>query len=163
MNSMVRERDTHVSRLFIEVTPGIRRALELLAEASITLLDEIDAPVDGLEADEDFEITHEDDEDGDDAEMEHAEPNDDGDEDFVAPDTTGGFFRNGDLSLEQRAVQRALFDPRIALRGSRGRFVIPAFPHESADRPRLYIDEEIRRLNAVLWGKRKRKGRRQTV
>ncbi len=49
MRHMDREGDTHVSRLFIEVTPGIRRALELLAEASITLLDEIDAPVDELE------------------------------------------------------------------------------------------------------------------
>lgn len=66
MNSMVRERETHVSRLFIEVTPGIRRALELLAEASITLLDEIAAPTDDredggdLEFDDDFEATCED-------------------------------------------------------------------------------------------------------
>jgi hypothetical protein len=43
---MDRERESHVSRLFIEVTPRLRHALELLAETSTTLLDEIDAPAD---------------------------------------------------------------------------------------------------------------------
>lgn len=52
--------------VFIEVTPSIRRALELLATASIALLDEIDAPTDDreddgdLEFDDDFEATCED-------------------------------------------------------------------------------------------------------
>jgi len=63
MNSMVRERESHVSRLFIEVTPGIRRALEHLAAASIALLDEIDAPAEDLEDPDDEHP----DEDGDDA------------------------------------------------------------------------------------------------
>ncbi len=49
MNSMVRERKSHAVPLFIAVTPEIRRALEMLAEASISLLDEIDAPADALE------------------------------------------------------------------------------------------------------------------
>lgn len=167
MNSMVRERGSHVSRLFIEVTPGIRRALELLAEASITLLDEIDAPVDELEADPDFELTREDDEDGGDDEDSHdAEPEeedrdlgwtvegqiggDDSDEDFVSPETSGGFPHGAEVPHRLRVNQKALFDPRISLRGSRGRFVIPPFPNESVGRARFYIDEEIRRLSRHL-------------
>lgn len=51
MPIMVRERRSHVRRLFIEITPGIRRALEVLATASADLLDEIDTPPDSLDDD----------------------------------------------------------------------------------------------------------------
>lgn len=179
MNSMVRERESHVSRLFIEVTPGIRRALELLAEASITLLDEIDAPVDGLEADEDFELECEDegaqcDDEGDPG-GDH-EPdlgwNVDGeytgewaaDEDFADPETSSGFPRGGDLDFAVRSQQKALFDPRISRRGADpnrttwtnstgdvfGFGRIPPFPHERPDRPAFHIEAEIRRLTSEL-------------
>ncbi|NLH81777.1 MAG: hypothetical protein GX458_13145 [Phyllobacteriaceae bacterium] len=184
MNSMVRERESHVSRLFIEVTPGIRRALELLAEASITLLDEIDAPVDELEADPDFEWLAEDDEDGHDAEPEEDEPElgwtEDGqigspddwtgsgrDEDFVEPETSGGFPRAAPRPYEERAVQKALFDPRIARRGMDahraawtnpagdilGFARIPTFPHDLPGRSACVVRDEIRRLNMELWPK----------
>jgi hypothetical protein len=141
MNSMVRERDTHVSCLFIEVTPGIRRALELLAEASITLLDEIDAPVDGLEEDPDFEITHEDDEANGDHEPnfgwtvdgkvigadDDREPNlgwtcdgdmtgEDVDEDLAAAETSSGFPARLPQAPEKTLAARAAFDPRLAAR-----------------------------------------------
>lgn len=195
MRHMDRERESSVSRLFIEVTPAMRRALELLAEASITLLDEIDAPVDELEADPDFEWLAEDDEDGHDAELEADEPDlgwtEDGwiggpsdwtgnghDEDFVAPETSGGFPRGGELLYEQRAAQKALFDPRIARRDGRDRFEIidgpdgrrrryegdrfgalPAFPHDPPGRAAFFIDGELRRLWAELAAKPKR-GRR---
>ncbi len=163
--------------VFLAITPEIRRALELLAEASIALLDEIDAPVDELEADPDFEYLAEDDEDTHDAEPETdehdigwtAETGDTGrpndwsgggeDEDFVAPETSGGFETGAELPFEQRAVQKALFDPRIARRGSVGRFAIPTFPHEAPGRARLYVDEEIHRLRrqmAAAMPKRKR-------
>lgn len=46
MRHMDRERERCASRLFIEVTPRLRRALELLAETSSALLDEIDTPAD---------------------------------------------------------------------------------------------------------------------
>lgn len=172
MNSMVRERESHVSRLFIEVTPGIRRALELLAEASITLLDEIDSPVDDLEEDPDFELECEDegaqcDDEGDPGT--DLEPNlgwnvdgvftghDDGDEDFVAPDTSAGYGTDTTwMDGDERSGQRALFDPRIGRRPSRSENwwrannPIPPFPHERADRPAFHIETEIRRLNRAL-------------
>lgn len=168
MNSMVRERDTHASRLFIEVTPGIRRALELLAEASITLLDEIDAPVDGLEDDPDFELECEDegaqcDDEGNDDDPEpnlgrnvdgEFTGNYDGEEDFAAPETYGA-PNIGSISMDgtERSALRALFDPRIAARPSYGRgwgHPIPPFPHERIDRPAFHIETEIRRLNKML-------------
>lgn len=103
MRHMDRERESSVSRLFLQVTPEMRRALELLAEASITLLDEIDTPTedredvgddeptlgwhhpfrdiphtagptDDREIDDDFEDLAEDDEDTHDAELEEDEP-----------------------------------------------------------------------------------------
>ncbi len=184
--------------VFLAITPEIRRALELLAEASIALLDEIDAPVDELEADPDFEYLAEDDEDTHDAEPETdehdigwtAETGDTGrpndwsgggeDEDFVAPETSGGFETGGELPYADRARQKALFDPRLDRRIGRDRveFVegpdgrkwryegdrfgkLPAFPHDPPDRPAFMVREEIRRLNAALWGGRKRKGRRR--
>ncbi len=142
MNSMVRERESHVSRLFIEVTPGIRRALELLAEASITLLDEIDTPVDELEADPDFEYLAEDDEDGGDDEPsfgwsneggcifgpdDEREPNlgwtndgdpsgDDADEDLVASESSGGFPARIATDHATITEVKTRFDPRLGLR-----------------------------------------------
>ena len=179
--------------VFLAITPEIRRALELLAEASIALLDEIDAPVDGLEADGDFEVGFEDDEDTHDAEPETDEhdigwtaetgdthcPNDLGgggeDEDFVAPETAGGFEAGGELSYADRARQKALFDPRLAHRDGRDRveFVegpdgrkwryegnrfgkLPAFPYDPPDRPAFMVREEIRRLNHELGTKKRR-------
>ena len=188
MPTMVRERESHVSRLFIEVTPGIRRALELLAEASITLLDEIDAPVDGLEADEDFEITHEDDEANGDHEPnfgwtvdgkvigadDDREPNlgwtvdgdgsgTDADDDFAAAESSAGLPRVTIGEWGPRAAVKAKFDPRLAARPQGGKGYgnpIPPFPHDPPGRPPFYVAEEIRRLNAALWSGRKRKGRR---
>ena len=58
------------ARLFLQVTPQMRRALEHLAAASIALLDEIDAPTEDLEGPDDEDP----DEDGDDADT---EPDDD--------------------------------------------------------------------------------------
>jgi hypothetical protein len=141
---MVRERESHASRLFIEITPGIRRALEMLAEASIDLLNEIDAPLDGLEVDPDFELLAEDDEDGGDAEdlgeddedTHDAEPEEGNadlgwpestvasvvgdpgcDDDFVTPETSGGLMQPANAgAVVWRAAQRALFDPRLARR-----------------------------------------------
>jgi hypothetical protein len=181
---MVRERESHVSRLFIEVTPGIRRALELLAEASITLLDEIDAPVDGLEADPDFEHLGEDDEEGgdhepdlgwttegrvlgaDDREPDLGWTNDgdgtgtDADDDFAAAESSAGFPRVTIGEWGPRAAVKAKFDPRLAARPQGGKGYgnpIPPFPHDPPGRPTFYVDEEIRRLNAALWSGRKRK------
>lgn len=191
--SVTRLKAVPPQRLFIEVTPGIRRALELLAEASITLLDEIDAPVDGLEADEDFEVTFEDDEDGDPGEdVGDGEPDlgwgnepqlcgvnhaagDASDEDFVEPETSGGFSRDPELPRDRRAIQRALFDPRIASRqgvsaimttgGYRYYSVqIPRFPHEPPDRPKFHLDHEMWRLRkeiADIAGRRQRSRRRR--
>lgn len=173
MNSMVRERDTHVSRLFIEVTPGIRRALELLAEASITLLDEIDAPVDEHEADPDFEYFAEDDEDGHDEEDEADEPDlgwtIDGrvthggdDDDIVAPETSSGLIKFEFGLGGDRAAHCSLFDPRLDRRGASnrttfenefGRFSrgkIPAWPQDLPNRPVFFIEEELRRLRREL-------------
>lgn len=62
MRHMDRERESSVSRQFLQVTPEMRRALEHLAAASIALLDEIDAPAEDLE--------DPDDEDPDDADFE---------------------------------------------------------------------------------------------
>lgn len=182
MNSMVRERATHVDRLFIQVTPGIRRALELLAEASITLLDEIDAPVDELEHDPDFE--HECEDEGaqcdDEGIDDDPEPllgwnvdgvftgHDDGEEDFVAPETSGGYGVGSTwMDGAERSAQRALFDPRIGLRPPRSATwwkannPIPPFPHERADRPAFHVEAEIRRLNKALvqGAAKKRRGR----
>jgi hypothetical protein len=42
MNTHVRERESH-ARLFIEVTPALRRVLAEVAEAAIDALDQIDA------------------------------------------------------------------------------------------------------------------------
>lgn len=70
MRHMDRERESSVSRLFLQVTPAMRRALEHLAAASIALLDEIDAPTEDLEDPDDEDP----DEDGDDADT---EPDDD--------------------------------------------------------------------------------------
>ena len=66
MRHMDRERESSVSRLFLQVTPEMRRALEHLAAASIALLDEIDAPAEDLEDPDDEDP----DEDGDDADFE---------------------------------------------------------------------------------------------
>lgn len=55
MTTMVRERKSRVPTLFIPVTPELRRILALLVEAGIDILDEIDRPTEGLEADADFE------------------------------------------------------------------------------------------------------------
>ena len=186
MNSMVRDRESHVSRLFIEVTPGIRRALELLAEASIQLLDEIDAPVDELEEDPDFELECEDEgaQSDDEGIDDGPEPNlgwnvdgvftgnDDGEEDFVAPETSGGYGTDTTwMDGDERSAQRALFDPRIGRRPPRsenwwkGNNPIPPFPHERADRPAFHIEAEIRRLNKALvpvaakrWRSRNKRG-----
>jgi hypothetical protein len=176
MRHMVRERECHAvtPRLFIEVTPGIRQALELLAQASIDLLDEIDAPADGLEADPDFEVTFDDDEDTHDAEEDEDE-NDLGwsefpggttfghgeakDEDFVAPETSGGLIPPPEPGAVvwpsfDRAAQRALFDPRIARRPEVSRcgggHPIPPFPHGAPDRPALRIGDEMQRLTLAL-------------
>ncbi len=180
MNSMVRERDTHVGRLFIEVTPGIRRALELLAEASITLLDEIDAPTDEIEADPDFEEYDdaEDDDPGEDnadAEpflgrtVDDATHGDDADQDLVDPETSAGLPPPPYRSPEEEAAQRATFDPRLGLRPEiradwwRHTNPIPPFPRDALGRPAIYIDDEMRRLRrelAAMAPKRKKKGHR---
>lgn len=54
-------READAARLFIEVTPGIRRALESLAEASVALLGEIDAPPDDPDDEEEDETEGDDD------------------------------------------------------------------------------------------------------
>jgi hypothetical protein len=46
VNTHVRERESHARRLFIEVTPELRRVLEMVAEAAIDALDQIDADPD---------------------------------------------------------------------------------------------------------------------
>jgi hypothetical protein len=46
MNTHVRERESHARRLFIEVTPELRRVLEMVAEAAIDALDQIDGDPD---------------------------------------------------------------------------------------------------------------------
>lgn len=149
----------------------------MLAEASISLLDEIDRPVADMEADEDFEVIGEDAEDGGDDEEEPFEPDlgwtEDGqagrndglenhdDEDFTPPETMGGFPRGVGLPYEARAEQKALFDPRPAARSNGGpgwgRHPIPSFPHEPPGRAPFYIDEEIRRLRRELATSPKRR------
>lgn len=52
---MVRERPSLAPRQFIEITPALRRALEALVEAGIAALDEIDAPTEDLEEDDEPE------------------------------------------------------------------------------------------------------------
>lgn len=142
MRHMDRERESSASRQFLQVTPEMRRALEQLAAASITLLDEIDAPVDGLEADEDFEVTFEDDEANGDHEPNHGWSNDggclfgpdddrepnlgwtndgdttggDADEDLAGAETSGGFPLRTKRDPAAIAEAKARFDPRLALR-----------------------------------------------
>jgi hypothetical protein len=127
--------------IFLAITPEIRRALELLAEASIALLDEIDAPVDGLEADEDFEPIGEDDEENGDHEPnfgwtidgkvigadDDREPDlgwtsdgdpsgDDADEDLVAAESSGGFPARIATDHATITEAKSRFDPRLGLR-----------------------------------------------
>ncbi len=130
MNSMGRERGSHDSRLFLEVTPGIRRALELLAEASIALLDEIDAPdedlEDGLDDEpstwlENFAARSSDKCEDDDREPDLGWTNDgdrsgtDADDDFAAAESSSGLPRVT-VSHRRRAAVKVKFDPRLALR-----------------------------------------------
>lgn len=157
--------------VFLAITPEIRRALELLAEASISLLDEIDAPTDDLEEDPDFELECEDEgaQSDDEGIDDDPEPNlgwnvdgvftshDDGDEDFVAPETSGGYGTDTTwMDGTERSAQRALFDPRIGRRPNNGENwrkannPIPPFPHERVDRPAFHVEAEIRRLNKAL-------------
>jgi len=164
--------------VFLAITPEIRRALEMLAEASISLLDEIDRPVAEFEADEDFEVTREDEEDGgdDEAELGWTEDGQVGghqgwegggeDEDFVGPETSGGFPRNGELLYEYRAEQKSLFDPRLAARPKSergwGSHPIPPFPHDPPGRTAFYVDEELRRLRREMKaGQAVRRSRRR--
>lgn len=56
MNMLLRDRDTHARRVFIQVTPELRELLERIAEATIEALDEIDGNPD-LEANGDDEPT----------------------------------------------------------------------------------------------------------
>jgi hypothetical protein len=56
MNTHVRERESHARRLFIEVTPELRRVLETVAEAAIDALDQLDGDPD-LEDAEDFDAS----------------------------------------------------------------------------------------------------------
>jgi hypothetical protein len=46
MNTHVRERESHAPRLFIEVTPELRRVLAEVAEAAVDALDQIDGDPD---------------------------------------------------------------------------------------------------------------------
>ena len=127
--------------VFLAVTPEIRRALELLAEASIALLDEIDAPVDNLEWDSDFEILNEDDEANGDHERnlgwstdgcvfgpdDEREPDlgwtndgdttgEDADEDLAGAETSGGLPPRVTHDFAEITAARAIFDPRLAAR-----------------------------------------------
>lgn len=155
---MVRERPSLAPRQFIEVTPGIRRALELLAEASIQLLDEIDAPTEDLEEDdpeEDADV----DEDGHDAEMEW------GDSTLTLTDTSRGYAFAASICFQwnDALAWRESFDPRLARRPAPGctipyaRRILPTFPHEPADRPPLNLPGELRRLNGLCRSARRGK------
>lgn len=183
MNIMDRERRSHARRTFIEITPGVRRALEALADASIELLDEIDAPAEGLEDGGDEEPTcgwttgeaeagayvagldeGEDDdpaEDGHDAELEWP------DSTLTLANTGGGFGLASMVCAggEDDMRMREAFDPRLALRPVAPApwrpGVYPRFPHEPADRPAFDLYGEIRRLRRVAVDAKTRKRRQR--
>ena len=170
---------------FVEITPEIRRALELLAEASISLLDEIDRPLVELETDADFELECEDegaqcdDEGATDTDLEPRlgwtlDGRCDGDDDIVAPETSGGFPSDGWRSSEEWSAAKATFDPRLLARPNLARDLsdpadtlryvgwvksgvrrIPSFPHESPNRPAFVLANELARLRSQLRPKAK--------
>ena len=205
------------STLFLEITPEIRRALALLAEASISLLDEIDAPTQDLEEggddepslgwvtddrgcliscastdDRELECEDEgaqcDDEGAADTDL---EPNlgwtldsrcdgGDGEDDIVAPETSGGFRSFGWRSPEEWTAAKCAFDPRLLARPKlvddlsdptdNRRYVawvasgvrrIPPFPHESPDRPAFVLASELERLRSRLRPKARLRRRRR--
>lgn len=179
---------------FVEITPEIRRALELLAEASISLLDEIDRPLSELETDADFELECEDegaqcdDEGAADTDLEPRLgwlldgrcDGDDGEEDIVAPETSGGFPPNGWRSSEEWSAAKGAFDPRLLARPNLARDLsdpadnrryvawvssgvrrIPPFPFESPNRPAFVLASELERLRSKLRPKAKLRRRRR--
>lgn len=96
--------------------------------------------------------------------------NDEGkDEDFVTPETSGGFARPAGhygawITHQQHEWMRAQFDPRIGRRPAPGsRFdensTIPPFPHESDDRPPFDLWREIPRLLTMAARLRRTKKR----
>lgn len=73
---------------------------------------------------------------------------------LTVPETSGGFVRVADSNAEEMALREG-FDPRLARRiapGTRGYHSpgIPAFPHETVQRERFYVDDEIARLKVQL-------------
>jgi hypothetical protein len=190
MSAMVRQSHPHARTLWLPVTPELRRILALVAETAIDLLDEFDRPTADLEADADFEEAEATEDDDPGEESDPLEENQDdegdkegdgdlgwaedsfgagtadtgnqfGDEDFVTPETSGGFGPSLNLSRQQLSAMAETFDPRLARRpvyddltAIRPPMQGLRFPHEAPGGPPFDLRSETGRLVAMASRRR---------